>query len=103
MKAFIKHGGIRSTDLRMSYCRPHFAVLPPLPQMKRADVPLIMSPSGPYIPPEPGSKQKNLATNNKSKVDQVLYPVGRDGWWANVWSRMWTLPMINEVLNCTQL
>jgi hypothetical protein len=82
MKAFIKHGGILSTDLRMRYCRPHFAVLPPLPQRNRADVPL-MSPSGPYIPPEPGSKEKNPATDNKSKVEQVLYAVRRDGWWAN--------------------
>jgi len=62
-----------------------------------------MSPSGPYIPPEPGNKEKNPATNNKSKVDQVLYPVGRDGWWAYVRSRTWTLPMVNAVLNCTKM
>jgi hypothetical protein len=48
-----------------------------------------MSPRGPYIPPEPGSKEKNPATDKISKVDQVLYPVGRDGWCSNVRSRMW--------------
>ena len=78
------------------------AVLPPLPPRKRADDPLNTSPNGPYIPPKPGSKEKNPATNKKSEVDQVLHPVERDGWWSNVRSRVWGLPMTNALLNSTQ-
>jgi hypothetical protein len=90
-----------STNLRMRYCRPHFACLPPLHPRKEQMIHSIRRPVVLTFRLNLATNKKNPATDKKS--NQVLYPVGRDGWLSNVISRIWGLPMTNAVLNSTQL